>query len=135
MLSGGELLKIRGLCRNKQAQPTSSLNESSSLNFSSSSIPVDTVCDKTMYEQHTERMGNNNAIIKESPVIVTSPQHMGNASATHKPSSSSSTLTANTSGSGLVCPPDQDIPKRVRLIKINIKRQKFKKNALAMLKK
>ncbi|XP_055318508.1 broad-complex core protein isoform X2 [Sitodiplosis mosellana] len=116
VLHGGELLKIRGLCRNKQAQqPTSSLNESSSLHFSSSSaVPVETVCDKIMYDQpHTERMANNNAIIKESPVIVTSPQHMGNASVAHKPtsSSSSSTSSAITSVSGL-CPPDQDISKR-----------------------
>lgn len=113
------MLKIRGLCRNKQAQPTtasssSSLNESSSLHYSSA-VATETVCDKTLYDQHNERMGNNNnnAIIKESPVIVTSPQHMGTASASHKPSSTSSLSTSSsaaTSGSGL-CPPDhQDIP-------------------------
>lgn len=116
VLHGGELLKIRGLCRNKQAQPTSSMNETSSLHYSSAVAAAETVCDKTLYDQHNERMGNNNnAIIKESPVIVTSPQHMGNATTTHKPtsSSSSSTSSATTSGPGL-CPPDQDNPKRVR---------------------
>ncbi|XP_031640915.1 broad-complex core protein isoforms 1/2/3/4/5 isoform X2 [Contarinia nasturtii] len=125
VLHGGELLKIRGLCRNKQTQstttttttaataaapataPSSSMNETSSLHYSSGG---DTGCDKSMYELHTDRTVNN-AIIKESPVIVTSPQHMGSsASVAHKPSSSS-TSSAIPSGSSL-CQSDPDIPKR-----------------------
>lgn len=75
VLHGGELLKIRGLCRNKQAHSTPSMNESSSLHYSTN----EAACDKTIYE-HTDRTGNN-AIIKESPVVVvTSPQHL---SSTH----------------------------------------------------
>lgn len=123
VLHGGELLKIRGLCRNKQTHSTattttattttgassSSMNEISSLNYSSGG---ETGCDKSMYELQTDRTGSN-AIIKESPVIVTSPQHMG-SSVTHKPSSSSIS-SASTSGSSL-CQSDPEIPKRVRII-------------------
>lgn len=102
-------MKIRGLCRNKQAQqPATSLSESSAMHYSSGETT-----DK-IYDQHTDRIGNS-AIIKESPVIVTSPQHPSNQ---HKPSSSSSSSSSSTSSvataaiaSGLC--PDSDLSKRV----------------------
>lgn len=110
VLHGGELLKIRGLCRNKQAQSAASMNESSSLNYT----PTDPGCEKSVYDQHTDRIAGS-AIIKESPVIVTSPQHLGSTSATHKPSSSSSSSSSSsTSTSGpIICPTDQEMSKRV----------------------
>lgn len=124
VLHGGELLKIRGLCRNKQTHSSSSLSETNSLHYGLN----ETGCEKTIYDQHTDRDRDrerdrdrdrdrvgSSAIIKESPVIVTSPQHMGNASTTttHKPSSSSLSSSSATSGSGL-CVTDSDIPKRVK---------------------
>lgn len=110
MLHGGELLKIRGLCRNKQAPTASTMSETSSLHYAS----TETGCDKSMYDQHSDRMVST-AIIKESPVIVTSPQ-LGNAVTTHKPSLSSSSSSSSSiaaSGSNL-CTNDQDISKRVQ---------------------
>lgn len=112
---GGELLKIRGLCRNKQPQSSSSLNETNSMHYGSNES-----CDKSIYDQHADRdrIGSS-AIIKESPVIVTSPQHMGGASTTTttlKPSSSSlSSSSAATSGSS-ICATEPEIPKRVKAI-------------------
>lgn len=112
VLHGGELLKIRGLCRNKQAHSTSSsINESSSLQYA----PPESGCEKSIYDPHTDRMSSS-AIIKESPVIVTSPQHLGASaiSATHKPPSSSSSSSTSSSSATTSAPTvDQEISKRV----------------------
>lgn len=89
VLHGGELLKIRGLWRNKQQ----STESSSSAQYQS----TDSVCtkdgqqlygDKSIYEHGQERAANNLSIIKESPVIVTSPTHIASVSS-HKTMSTS----------------------------------------------
>lgn len=125
VLHGGELLKIRGLCRNKQAHSASSMNESSSsLHYAS----TEAACDKNIYE-HTDRTGNS-AIIKESPVVVvTSPQHLGGTHKTSSLSSASSSSSATTSGSGL-CQTDPDLSKRVNTCVFHINKQKVQDNRL-----
>lgn len=98
VLHGGELLKIRGLWRNKT--PTNENNSGSantqympSADAKSTKIDNDGCLygDKPMpYEQHPvhERNANNLSIIKESPVIVTSPTTHLSAAVTHKSLSS-----------------------------------------------
>lgn len=108
VLHGGELLKIRGLCRNKHM---STVGETSSSTATTHFLPTETMstCEKQIYEhpQHTERINNNSngnlSIIKKSPVIVTSPPHMSSAAAlTHK--------SSTTPG----CTNEQEIPKKVK---------------------
>lgn len=73
VLHGGELLKIRGLWRNK-AQAAESTPYASGTESSSTSL----------YEATgTERGTNNLSIIKESPVTVTSPTHIAHAPIPH----------------------------------------------------
>lgn len=98
VLHGGELLKIRGLWRNKT--PSNESNSSSantqympSADAKSTKIDNDGCLygDKPLsYEQHPvhERNANNLSIIKESPVIVTSPTTHLSAAVTHKSLSS-----------------------------------------------
>lgn len=81
VLHGGELLKIRGLWRNKT--PTASSSESHPFNTpveSTASSGRDSSAyagDKIIYETvNHERSTNNLSIVKESPVIVTSPTHI-----------------------------------------------------------
>lgn len=108
VLHGGELLKIRGLCRNKHANSVSSVNDSAT-----HYLPNESTCEKTMYDHHLERLSNNTSnsnlsIIKESPVIMTSPPHLGNASSIGHKSSSASTTPG-------LCTAEPEIPKRVNL--------------------
>lgn len=112
VLHGGELLKIRGLCRNKQTHSTSSssINESTSLQYA----PAESGCEKSIYDPHTDRMSSS-AIIKESPVIVTSPQHLGVSAAKPPSSSSASSSSATSSAPALCSTTDQEISKRVHI--------------------
>lgn len=112
VLHGGELLKIRGLCRNKHTNSMTSVNDTTTAATTTSShyIPNESTCEKSLYDQHMERLSNNTSncnlsIIKESPVIMTSPPHIGSATIGHKSSSASTTP-------GL-CVVEPDIPKRV----------------------
>lgn len=114
VLHGGELLKIRGLCRNKHTNSMTSVNDTTTATTTSAHyIPNESTCEKSLYDQHMERLSNNTSnsnlsIIKESPVIVTSPPHIGSATIGHKSSSASTTP-------GL-CAVEPDIPKRVSFV-------------------
>lgn len=98
VLHGGELLKIRGLWRNK-TPATESSSSSSATQYMSSVEPKGTKVDndgclygsgeKSLYDHHVhERNANNLSIIKESPVIVTSPNSHLSAGTAHKSLSS-----------------------------------------------
>lgn len=109
VLHGGELLKIRGLCRNKHTNSMTSVNDTTTIP-SAHYIPNESTCEKSLYDQHLERLSNNTSnsnlsIIKESPVVMTSPPHIGSATIGHKSLSASTTP-------GL-CAVEPDIPKRV----------------------
>lgn len=118
VLHGGELLKIRGLCRNKHTNSMTSVNDTTTATATAPTrttsahyIPNESTCEKSLYDQHMERLSNNTSnsnlsIIKESPVVMTSPPHIGSATIGHKSSSASTTPS--------LCTVEQDIPKRVR---------------------
>lgn len=117
VLHGGELLKIRGLCRNKHSNSVSSINDTLSSSSSTHYLPTESTCEKTMYDHQLERLSSNTSngnlsIIKESPVVVTSPPHIANTgtSITHKSSASASASASTTPG---LCTSEQEIPKRV----------------------
>lgn len=92
VLHGGELLKIRGLWRNKT--PSNESNNSTqympSAEAAKSTKGIDNdgclYGDKPMSYEHPvhERNANNLSIIKESPVIVTSPTHLSAAAPHHR---------------------------------------------------
>lgn len=100
VLHGGELLKIRGLWRNKTPSNESSNSSANAPQYMSTSVDGKSTkggdndgclySDKPLAYEHPvhERNANNLSIIKESPVIVTSPTTHLSTAVTHKSLSS-----------------------------------------------